>query len=85
MSLEPLLRPRSIAVIGASRRRDAIGGAVLRNLIDQGFQGPVYPVNPTASHVQSIPAYPDIEAVPGEVDLAVMVVPAAHVLETAEA
>src|SRR5512136_1341558 len=85
MSLEPLLRPRSIAVIGASRRRDAIGGAVLRNLIDQGFQGPVYPVNPTASHVQSIPAYPDIESVPGDVDLAVVVVPGAQVLDTAEA
>jgi acetyl coenzyme A synthetase (ADP forming)-like protein len=85
MSLEPLLRPRSVAVIGASRRRDAIGGAVLRNLIDQGFQGPVYPVNPTASHVQSIPAYPDVESVPGDIDLAVIVVPAAGVLEAAEA
>ncbi|HEY7728699.1 MAG TPA: CoA-binding protein, partial [Candidatus Eisenbacteria bacterium] len=85
MSLERLLRPRSIAVVGASRRRDAIGGAVLRNLIDQGFQGPVYPVNPTAPHVQSVPAYPDVESIPGEVDLAVIVVPAARVLEAAEA
>jgi acetyl coenzyme A synthetase (ADP forming)-like protein len=84
MSLEPLLRPRSIAVIGASRRREAIGGAVLHNLIEQGFQGPVYPVNPTAGHVQSVPAYRDIEAIPGEVDLAVIVVPGAQVLEAAE-
>ncbi len=85
MSLEPLLRPRSVAVIGASRRREAIGGAVLRNLIEQGFQGPVYPVNPSVGHVQSILAYRDIESVPGEVDLAVVVVPGAQVLETAEA
>jgi acetyltransferase len=84
-SLVPLLRPRSIAVIGASRRRDSIGGAVLHNLLQQPFQGPVYPVNPNASHVQSVPAYPSIEAIPGEVDLAVIVVPAALVLEIAEA
>jgi len=84
-SLVPLLRPHSIAVIGASRRRDSIGGAVLHNLLQQPFQGPVYPVNPNASHVQSVPAYPSIEAIPGEVDLAVIVVPAALVLEIAEA
>jgi len=84
-SLEPLLRPRSIAVIGASRRRDSIGGAVLHNLIESGFQGPVYPVNPSATHVQSIPAYPSITQVPGPVDLAVIVIPAAHVQEVAVA
>ena len=84
-SLLPLLRPGSIAVIGASRRLDSIGGALLHNLIQQPFQGPVYPVNPNASHVQSVPAYASIGAVPGEVDLAVIVVPAALVLETAEA
>ncbi len=84
-SLDPLLKPRSVAVIGASRRRDSIGGAILHNLIEQGFQGPVYPVNPNATYVQSIPAYPNIAAVPGEVDLAVIVIPAAHVLEAAAA
>src|SRR5262245_47988086 len=85
-SLEPLFRPRSIAVIGASRRRDSIGGAILHNLTQQSFQGPVYPVNPNATHVQSIPAYPSIEAIPGEVDLAVVVVPAGPLaLEAVEA
>src|SRR2546426_3250218 len=84
-TLEPLLRPRSVAVIGASRRRDSIGGAILHNLIEQGFQGPVYPVNPKATHVQSIPAYPSIAAVPGPVDLGVIVIPAAQVLEAAAA
>jgi len=85
LALDPLLRPRSVAVIGASRRRDSIGGAILHNLIEQGFQGPVYPVNPNATHVQSIAAYPSIADVPGPVDLAVIVIPAAHVLETAAA
>ncbi|HEU4724642.1 MAG TPA: acetate--CoA ligase family protein [Candidatus Eisenbacteria bacterium] len=84
-SLDPLFRPRSIAVIGASRRRDAIGGAILHNLTQQPFQGPVYPINPNATHIQSLPAYPSIDAVPGEVDLAVIVVPSAGVLEAVEA
>ena len=84
-TLEPLFRPRHIAVIGASRRRDAIGGALLRNLLDQPFQGAVYPINPNATHIQAVPAFPSIDAVPGEVDLAVIVVPAAQVLETVEA
>ncbi len=84
-SLDPLLRPSSVAVIGASRRRDSIGGAILHNLIEQGFQGPVYPVNPNATHVQSIAAYPNVAAVPGPVDLAIIVVPAARVLEAATA
>jgi len=84
-SLEALLRPRSVAVIGASRSRDSLGGAILHNLLEAGFQGPVYPVNPNTSHVQSVPAYPDVESIPGDVDLAVIVIPAAHVLETVEA
>ena len=84
-SLDPLFRPRSIAVIGASRRRDAIGGAILHNLTEQPFQGPVYAINPNATHVQSLPAYPNIAAVPGEVDLAIIVVPSVGVLEAVEA
>ena len=84
-TLEPVFRPRSVAVIGASRRRDAIGGAILHNLIEQGFQGPVYPVNPKASYVQAMATYPTVEAIPGEVDLAVIVVPAEQVLDTVEA
>jgi len=83
-TLEPLFRPRSVAVIGASRRRDAIGGAILHNLLEQGFQGPVYPVNPSSTHVQSVPSYRDIGSIPGPVDLAVIVVPAAQVLDAVE-
>jgi acetate---CoA ligase (ADP-forming) len=70
------LEPRSIALVGASRRRGTVGGEVLHNLIESGFAGPVFPVNPVAESVQSIRAFPSVEAIPGEVDLAVLAVKA---------
>jgi acetyl coenzyme A synthetase (ADP forming)-like protein len=82
-ALQPFLRPRSVAVIGASRRRGTIGGELFHNLIAYGFTGPVYPVNPNASVVQSVLSYPTVEAVPGPVDLAVVVTPAEQVVEVA--
>jgi len=75
-ALKHFLEPRSIAVIGASRNRDTISGKIFYNLINYGFVGPVYPVNPSAEVVQSVPAYPSVEAIPGEVELAFVVVPA---------
>ncbi|MGK0361488.1 MAG: acyl-CoA synthetase (NDP forming), partial [Bradymonadia bacterium] len=83
--LSPLLRPRAVAVVGASRREGSIGRQVLRNLVQFGFQGPVYPVNPTAGHVLSIRAWLSVDAIPDPVDLAVLAVPADRVLETVEA
>src|SRR5687767_13280004 len=73
--LTPLFSPRSVAVIGASRRRGTVGGEIFHNLLANGFEGPVFPVNPTSNTVQSVRAYPTIGDVPGEVDLAVIVVP----------
>ncbi len=84
-SMEPLLRPRSVAVIGASRHPGTIGYELVRNLVGSGLQGPVYPVNPNATHVASIPCWPSIDAVPERVDLAVVAVPAALVADTVEA
>jgi acetyl coenzyme A synthetase (ADP forming)-like protein len=83
-ALKLFFNPRSVAVIGASRRRGSIGGEIFHNLIGYGFEGPVYPVNPTAAVIQSVPAYKSVEDIPGPVDLAVIVVPAEHVLATAE-
>ena len=60
-SLTPLLRPRSIAVVGASRERGTIGAEIFHNLLEHGFQGVVYPVNPKAEFVQSVLAYPTKE------------------------
>ncbi len=83
--LDAVFRPRSVAVIGASRTRGSIGAATFHNLITRGFEGPVYPVNPVAEVVGSVRAYKSIEDVPGEVDLAMIVVPAVHVLTVLEA
>ena len=77
------LAPRSVAVIGASRRRGTIGAEILNNIVSGGFNGPVYPVNATADVVQSMPAFKSIADVPAEVDLAVVVVPAAAVVDVA--
>src|SRR3972149_2423859 len=80
----PVARPRAVAVIGASRERGTIGGELFHSLLAYGFNGPIYPVNPNAAVVQSVPAYPSVEAIPGPVDLAVIVVPAALVGSVAE-
>jgi acetyl coenzyme A synthetase (ADP forming)-like protein len=77
------LAPRSVAVVGASRRRGTIGGELLHNLIAGEFTGAVYPVNPHAEMVQSLPAYRSVTAIGEPVDLAVVVVPAEQVVAVA--
>jgi predicted CoA-binding protein len=78
-SIARLLAPRSIAVIGASRHPGSIGYELFRNLLAFGFEGPVYPVNPSSASVAGVRAYPTLLDVPDAVDLAVVVVPAAAV------
>jgi RimJ/RimL family protein N-acetyltransferase len=82
-AVRALLCPRSIAVIGASRNRQTIGGRLFRNLIDGEFAGPVYPVNPAARSIQGVRAYTSILEVPDPVDVAVVVVPAEAVATVA--
>jgi len=77
------LRPGSVAVIGASRERGTVGGEIFHNLLDATFNGPVYPVNPSAPVVQSVPAYPSVSEIPGPVDMAVIAVPGAYVVDVA--
>ncbi len=81
--LDPILRPASIAVIGASRQPNTIGWLILDNLLRHGFQGPVYPVNPKASAIHSIPAHSSVKAIGKPVDLALIAVPKEHVAEVA--
>lgn len=83
-SLLPLFFPRSIAVIGASNDPTSIGGKLFNNILAEGFQGPLYPVNPTAKVVRSVKAYPTVGEVPDEIDLAFIVVPQRFVIEVAE-
>jgi acetyl coenzyme A synthetase (ADP forming)-like protein len=78
-----MLAPRSVAVVGAGRKRGTIGGEVFHNLMDGGFNGPVYPVNPSADVVQSVHAYKSILDIPGPVDMAVIVVPPRLVMQAA--
>jgi acetyl coenzyme A synthetase (ADP forming)-like protein len=83
-AVRAFFHPRSVAVIGASRTRGSLGAEVLHNLLSYGFHGPVLPINPNVSWVQSVVAYPDVGDVPGPVDLAVIVIPAERVLTVAE-
>jgi acetate---CoA ligase (ADP-forming) len=84
VGLDSILRPRTIAVIGASRSADTIGHQILVNLLDHGFTGAVFPVNPHAAAVHGVKAYPRIGEVPDRTDLAVISVPRQHVLGVAE-
>ena len=84
-SLDALLRPASVAVIGASNDPTRIGGRPIRYLRAAGFAGRIHPVNPKHREVQGLPAFPHVSAVPDAVDLAVVAVPAPSVVETVEA
>ncbi len=83
-SMTPLLRPRSIAVIGASRKTGSLGHRVLRNLLDAEFQGPIYPVNREAASIAGVPAHDAVSSIPGDLDLAIVTVPAREVLAVVE-
>lgn len=78
-SLDPIFRPRSIALVGASRTPSTIGYMLLDNLLHYGYTGAVYPVNPKARAIHGVPAWPDMASIPDEVDLAIIVVPKQHV------
>ena len=84
VSLRPFFEPRSVAVLGASPRRGTIGGELFRNILAGDFSGASYPINRKGEPVAGVRGYESIEDVPDEVDLAVVCVPAAAVLEAAE-
>jgi len=74
--LDCLFKPRAIAIIGASTKELSIGNVIIKNLQSYGYTGPIYPINPTAPEVRGIQAYPSLDQVPGEVDLAHVIIPA---------
>ncbi|MBI3647209.1 MAG: GNAT family N-acetyltransferase [Actinobacteria bacterium] len=82
-AVRAILSPGTVAVIGASRDPESIGGRLFRNLLLTGYHGVVYPVNPHADSIQGVRAYDSITHVPGEVDVAFICVPAASVAEVA--
>ncbi len=79
-----LFEPTSIAIIGASSEEKKIGHYLLKNILTQGYKGKIFPINPKHTELMGIPAYPSISAVPEAVDMAVIVTPAATVLELAK-
>ena len=74
--LDMFFNPQSVAVVGASRDPDKLGHGVLHNIMQYGYAGRVYPINPKADEVLGLPAYPSVLDVPDPIDLAVIVVPA---------
>ena len=79
-SLDTIFKPRSIAVVGATPRQGSIGREILNNLFANEFNGKIFPVNPKYEFIHSTKSYPTVTSIPDAVDLAVIVVPAAHVL-----
>ncbi|MFI5285389.1 MAG: GNAT family N-acetyltransferase [Candidatus Dormibacteria bacterium] len=84
-SIRRILQPQSIAVIGAGRNPQSIGHVLVRNLIDGGFKGSVYPVNPKSAELLGLACSPSVEAIDGPVDLAVLAIPAAQCIEAVDA
>ena len=82
--LEEIFAPQSVAVVGASPDPSRLGHRVLKNVIDNGYKGRIYPIHPTASAVLGQTAYPSVAAVPADVELAVLVIPPQHVLNVVE-
>ncbi|TEU12539.1 CoA-binding protein [Candidatus Bathyarchaeota archaeon] len=84
MKLQALFRPKSVAIIGASRTPGKVGHIIAKNTIESGFEGGIYPINPRAEEILGLKCYASILDVPEAVDLAVIAIPAKHVLQAAE-
>jgi acetyl coenzyme A synthetase (ADP forming)-like protein len=83
-SLQPILNPKSVAIIGAARAVGTIGNLLMRCILQSGYTGVVYPVNPNADAVLSVKSYPSVLDIPGKVDMALIAVPAAVVNRVAD-
>ena len=82
--LESLFRPKKVAVIGASSKELSIGNRVIKNLIDFGFKGDIYPINPKADEIRGIKAFKSITDCPDNIDVVHMVIPAKFVPQAVE-
>ena len=75
-SLQPLFNARSVAVVGASENPAKFGNIILKNIIDGGYGGNIYPINPRADSILGLTCYKSLSSVPHDIDVAVIVVPA---------
>jgi acetyltransferase len=83
-TISSIIKPQSIAVVGATNREGSVGHAVFSNILYNGYKGVLYPVNPKAKFVKSVKAYPSLIDIPDQIDLAVIVVPASIVEQIIE-
>ena len=81
-AMKALLQPQSVAILGCSSDLNRISGRPLRYFLEKGYKGRLYPVNPNQEQIAGLPCYPDVRAIPGPVDLAVVAVPAGRVIES---
>jgi acetyl coenzyme A synthetase (ADP forming)-like protein len=79
VSMNRIMQPKSLAVIGASAEDGKIGNSVMKNLINGGYKGNIYPIHPKATEILGYKAYPSVKDVPGEIDTAVFAIPAKFV------
>ncbi len=83
-AINKLMRPKSVAVVGASSQPGKIGYTVLENLLKGGYKGKIYPINPAAVEILSLPVFPSVSALPEAVDLAIITVPVKFANQVAE-
>jgi acetyl coenzyme A synthetase (ADP forming)-like protein len=77
--MNKVMKPDAVAVIGASEETGKIGNSVMKNLINGGYKGRIYPINPTADKIMGLPAFKSVADVPGDIDIAVFAIPAKFV------
>ncbi len=73
--LDAFFRPRSVAVIGASESPEKLGHEILRNILEGGFPGAIYPINPKSETILGLQCFKNVKEVPDGVDLAVIIIP----------
>src|SRR5438034_11679404 len=83
-SLDPIFKPQSVAVFGASATPGSVGSILMRNLLENPFGGVVYPINPKRRAVHGVQCHPNLAALPDRVDLAVIATPASAVPQVIE-
>ena len=82
--LDSLFKPKAIAIIGASTKELSIGNVIIKNLVHYGYKGKLYPINPKEPEVRGLKAYPTIFDVPGDIDLAHVIIPSKFVPQIIE-
>lgn len=80
--LDKIMKPKSIAIIGASTKEKTIGSEMMKRLKEYNFQGDIYPINPKADTIEGFKAYPSVLDIPGSVDFAVLIIPKQFILDT---